>query len=248
MFQDPCCPREDAPDQGMDIMRMFLCGLAATFACFFAIATPAAAETVNCPLTEARRSITNTLPSGWRQTPVVSRLTETRVDNVGGELTMVCQYSAAGAVLREVPAGQTCVARTGGFECGPSGSPPPTPTSESHASGTFTVRGTYNIDFDTGAETPRPAADFWYEVIRSGESYLTSRNGARLSIMSATEPGYSGCTAATYTDARTRIETITAGRWICVRTSEGRIGEFRIESIDRFSAPSRMTMRFTTWR
>lgn len=229
-------------------MRSLLCGLAAAFAVLMS-ATPAAAESVNCPLSEARRTITNSIPSGWYQTPVVSRLTETRVDNIGGQMTMVCTYSAAGSVMREVPSGQVCTARSGGFECGPSSAPPPTPVSETHAAGTFTTRGTYHFDLDAGAETAtRTGAEFWYEVIRPGESYFTPRNGARIAVRTSTEPGYSGCTSASYTDSRVRIETIPARAWICVRTNEGRVGQFKIDSIDRFARPQSATITFATWR
>ncbi len=227
-------------------MRMLLGGLAATFAVLLS-ATPAGAETFNCPITTANRSITNTLPSGWYTTPVRSRLTETRVDNIGGQPTMVCVYSEAGNVLREVAAGQTCTARSGGFECASSGGPAPMPTSDAHSTGTFAVRGTYEFDLDEGAESPRAVAEFWYEVARNNETYFTPRNGARIAIIGASEPGYAGCTGATYTNARTRLETLT-GPWLCVRTNEGRVGQFRIDGVDHVATPRRMTITHTTWR
>jgi hypothetical protein len=229
-------------------MRSLLCGVAAMCASLFVFSAPAAAESVNCPLTTAQRDVTTPVPSGWYTTPVRSRLTETRVFNMGSQPTMLCQYGEAASVMREVPAGQTCVARSGGFECAAAGGPAPAPVSETHAAGTFTVRGTYNIDFDAGAEAPAAAADFWYEVIRDNETYFTPRNGARIAVLRTTEPGYSGCTAATYTTARTRIESTTGGHWFCVRTSEGRIAQFRIDGVDRFSRPRTMTITFATWR
>lgn len=228
-------------------MRSLLCGVAAAFASLFLFAAPAAAESLDCPLTTAQRNITNSVPSGWYTTPVRSRLTETRVADIGGQQTMICEYGAAGLVMREAPASQMCVARSGGFECAAAGGPAPTPTSETHASGAFTVRGTYNIDFDAGAEASGAAAEFWYEVFRDNETYFTPRNGARIAILGAAEPGYSGCTSATYTDARTRIEGTTGGHWFCVRTNEGRVGQFRIDGIDRFARPRTMTITFATW-
>lgn len=228
-------------------MRMLLSGFAAAIAFLLVSApTPAAAESVNCPLPTVTRGITATLPSGWYTTPVRSRLTETRVMDIGGQPTMACVYSEAATVLREVPAGQVCTARAGGFECGSSSAPAPTPTSEVHATGTFTVRGTYEFDLDAGAEAPRANAEFWYEVIRDGETYFTPRRTARIAAIGVTEPGYAGCTSATLATTRTRIET-ARGPWFCFRTNDGRIGQFRVDGVDRFSRPARMTITYTTW-
>lgn len=228
-------------------MRMMLGGLAALFAAL-AVATPAAAESIDCPLPSVRRSVTTTLPSGWFSTPVESRLTEARIDMIGAQAHMTCVYGEAARVMREVPSGQTCTPRSGGFECSTSGGAAPAPASEAHSSGAFNVRGTWHFDLDAGAESARAGAEFWYEVIRDGETYLTPRNGARYAVRSMSEPGYAGCTAATYVDARLRIESIPGRAWICVRTSEGRIGEFRIDGVDRFSSPRSMTITHTIWR
>jgi hypothetical protein len=231
----------------MVIMRMLLGGLGAVVSLFLITAqTPAAAEAVNCPLTTAQRAITNSLPSGWYTTPVRSRLTETRVMNIGDQQTMACVYGDAATVLREVPAGQVCTARSGGFECGSASAPAPAPASEVHSSGAFTVRGTYDFDLDGGAEAPRASSDFWYEIIRDGETYFTPRGAARIAAMGATEPSYAGCTSATLAAARTRIETASGG-WFCFRTNEGRIGQFHVDGVDRFTRPVRMTITYSTW-
>jgi hypothetical protein len=143
---------------------------------------------------------------------------------------------------------QTCVARSGGFECAAAGAPPPTPVSEAHASGTFNVRGTYNFDLDAGAEAPGADSDFWYEVFRNNETYFAPLNGARLAVLTTDEPSYADCTGASYTDARTRIETMPGRSWICARTSDGRISRFRIDGVNHLTAPRTMTITFVTWR
>ena len=198
------------------------------------------------PLTTAQRGITNALPSGWYTTPIRSRLTEARVVDIGGQRTMPCVYGEAATVMREIPAGQVCTARTGGFECGSASGPAPTPTSEAHSSGAFSVRGSYDFDLDAGAEAPKTSSEFWYEVVREGESYFTPRRGARIAAMGASEPRYARCTSATMTGTRTRrIET--AGAWFCFRTNDGRIGQFHVDSVDRFARPARITITYTTW-
>lgn len=230
-------------------MRIVLAAAAFALSCLALTPAPAAAESFECPLTTARRGITNTLPSGWFATPVQSRLMSTRVGAIGSQPTMMCDYGGAGLVMREVPADQTCVARTGGFECAAAGGPAPTPSSETHAAGTFTVRGTYEFDLDTGAEAPRTTSDFWYEIYRNNETYFTPRNGAQLAVFGASEPSYSDCAAATTASTRTRIETMGAGAaWVCVRTSEGRIARLHIDGVNHLPRPRVMTITFATWR
>jgi hypothetical protein len=224
-------------------MRIFWSGLAVTLGFFLLGAMPAAAESFDCPLPTARRAITNTLPSGWYMTPVQDRLTEARVDIIGGQATMVCIYGGAGNIMREVAADQTCAARSGGFECGGGSVPPPSPSSETYASGALEVRSSFSFDLDSGA-LGGASSDIWYESVRAGENYLTPRHGARIAVSGASEPGYDGCTAATYAATRARLETIGARAYICVRTSEGRIAQFRIDSI----AGRVMTITYATWR
>lgn len=228
-------------------MRLILGGVAAALALFISVAQ-AAAESVDCPVASVRRGVTTALPRGWFSTPVESRLTEARIDMVGRQAHMTCVYGEAGRIMREVPSGQTCTPRSGGFECSAAGGSTPAPVSEAHATGTFNVRGTWHFDLDAGAESARAGAEFWYEVIRDNETYLTPRNGTGYAVLGASEPGYAGCTAAAYTEARQRIESIPGRAWICVRTSDGRLGQFRIDGVDRFSSPRRMTITYTTWR
>jgi hypothetical protein len=75
------------------------------------------AVTIKSPLNLARRTITDTLPSGWWTTPFLWNLTQTKIDNSGGGPTLVCMYGLSGSVQRLAPSGETCVAETGGFAC-----------------------------------------------------------------------------------------------------------------------------------
>jgi len=79
--------------------------------------TALAATQVNCPQQQAKRMITDRLPSGWWTTPVVDRLSQTKVMNVGGKPTLMCIYGNAGSIQREAPRGKACRAVTGGFTC-----------------------------------------------------------------------------------------------------------------------------------
>jgi hypothetical protein len=71
---------------------------------------------INCPLDRATRTITERLPPEWWTTSVVDRLSATRVEEVGGEPTLVCIYGRSGSVLRRAPSA-ACHALPGRFRC-----------------------------------------------------------------------------------------------------------------------------------
>lgn len=75
------------------------------------------AATIQCPLPEAHRTITNPLPQGWWTTPIVNRLSAVRVGKIGGKPTLICEYGASGSIQRRAPTGETCKAVGKGFSC-----------------------------------------------------------------------------------------------------------------------------------
>ena len=111
---------------GMDIMRMFLCEQ-----------PPLSASSSRSLHRRRRNSQLPAHPKRAVRSPTRFQAAgvntcrpaalPANVDNVGGELTMINHYSAAGAVLREVPAGRTCVAHAIGFRMRlPPAAAPPT--------------------------------------------------------------------------------------------------------------------------
>ncbi len=239
-------------------MRSLLGGIATLFAfVFISLSTvqTASAETINCPLPDAQRTITNTLPSGWWTTPIVNSLTETRIQDIGGTPALVCVYGAAGSVQRNAPDNHTCTARTGGFDCTPRVRLTPIPlpipiprpgmTPAVHAQGGGVVRQTYMFDLDTGAETGA-GADFWFRAVTATEMYIEPQNGARLALGDRSERGFTGCSSASFSTARIPLASIPVGSFVCVRTSDDRISQFRMSAITP-SSPRVLTINFTTW-
>jgi hypothetical protein len=231
-------------------MRTFLAGLAAVLATFFFAATPAAAESIECPLSQARRTITNTLPSGWWTTPIVNDLTETRVQDIGGEPALMCVYGPSGSVQRNAPANQSCTARTGGFDCTPRlrvpiPIPMPTPTPVTHSTGSLSVPQTYVFDLDAG--TVGGDGDIWFHAVTNTQLYLEPRGGAQMAVGDRSNRGLAGCSAAAFATARVALSAAPAGSYVCVRTNEGRISQFRVNAISDGS-PKTLTLGYTTWR
>lgn len=81
---------------------------------------PSDPKFVQCPLEQARTEIVSELPKGWWQTPFVGPLVGTRVQIVGDDKLLVCEYQAYTAqagVMMKVPASMDCDAVDGGFNC-----------------------------------------------------------------------------------------------------------------------------------
>ena len=84
---------------------------------FAALPNQASAATrIMCPLSQANRTITEQLPPEWWTTPVVDRLSGTRVHKIGGELALVCIYGSSGSIQRNAPSG-ACFEIRDGFSC-----------------------------------------------------------------------------------------------------------------------------------
>lgn len=219
---------------------------------FGAFAGSALAETtIRCPLSQAKRTITDPLPRGWWTTPVVDRLSGTRVQQIGGRPALVCLYGNSGSVQRKPPVGQTCTPTRRGFRC-VSGSPRPGPRRGSGtepraaAAGTITVRQTYMFDLDRGREQRR-GADFWFEAETRDLLYLTPKNNARIGVGNRSNRGFAGCSRARFSGNRVSLRDIPVGSYVCAKTSEGRISQFRVLALSSGS-PKTLRLRFTTWR
>jgi hypothetical protein len=233
-------------------MRIMLTGLAAVFAFLVFAPAPAAAAPIECPLSQARRTITNDLPSGWWTTPLVNNLSETRVQEIGGEPALVCVYGASGSVQRNAPANQSCTARTGGFDCTPRirmpvPLPVPTPgaTPVTHSTGPLSVPQTYVFDLDAGGVGGE--GDIWFHAVTNTQLYLEPRDGAQMAVGDRSNRGFAGCSAASFSTARVALSAVPVGSYVCVRTNEGRISQFRVNAVCSGS-PKTLSLGYTTWR
>lgn len=224
--------RSDVPTR---LGALALTGLAA-------LSGPALAERINCPHDQVRREITTPLPSGWWNTPIVSRLSETRVITVGGRRALQCVYANSGSIQRYAPEGANCRAVSGGFECDTAPSGPSTFSSKA-----LNIPQTYTADLDRGSVGAGAGADIWFQAETAELLYITPRNGARLGVGNRANRGYAGCSAARFSTDRVSLRDIPVGSYVCVRTNEGRISQFRVNAISGGS-PRTLSIGFTTWR
>ena len=222
--------------------RIATAALLAVFATGIGAEIAAAAE-INCPLRQIRREVVTPLPSGWWYTPIINSLTDTRIITFGdGSKALQCIYGPAGTIMRKPPRGQTCTARRGGFTCrGGSGS-----TVRLVFSGRQRIKQTYAVDFDRNSRNSRDS-DLWFEAEDRDLYYLVPQNGAMISVGNRSNRGHAGCARARFTRNRVSLRDVPAGSYVCYRTNEGRIGQFRMNGITR-GVPKYIDLSYTTWR
>lgn len=208
-----------------------------------AAAEPAFADSdIRCPLSQARRVITDSLPAGWWTTPIVNRLTDTRVQDIGGEPALVCVYGSSGSVQRKAPPGESCSAVAGGFTCVSSRPSGP----QTHTTGLLQVQQTFEFDLDRG-QVGGTSADLWFQAETDDLLYLVPRNGALIGVGDRSNRGYAGCRSARMNDSRVSLRDIPSGSYVCVTTNEGRISQFRVNGVSG-GFPRTLSLGYTTWR
>ncbi len=217
---------------------------------------------ISCPLTTANRTLSDTLPAGWRVVPYSERVAATRVSNSGALQTLICDYGQAGIVQKAGPSDHTCTGRIGGFTCNltvvsAGNTPTATPGGPIiHRSGSVAVRARSEIDFDSGAiSTGSGQSDlvFFYDSTHrwtldtlSSTAYWRHNLPTRLGKAGcAAEVGIPGsrCLIDHYT-----ITTPEVGRSACVITNQGRLVEFTVTSISAADAATPVIQfTYTTW-
>ena len=200
---------------------------------------------ITCP-TQARREIVSPLPpGGWWQTPIIENLHNTTIAPIGGVQSLICEYGVVGSIQRHVPPGMICHPEPGGFACMVPGPPPPPPNPGTHSTGAVTLHQTYMVDFDTGAVVI-PGADLWFEAVDPVHKFLAPQNGAGIAVGDRSNRGWEGCRFASFSYGRVPLAAVPVGSYICMRTNQGRISQFRMNGISGGPVQT-LQLGFTTW-
>ena len=209
--------------------------LPATRACFYVGPNYSGAQFCRPP------GATNTLP-----TPLNDAFTSVRV--YGGAQAQLCVNPNFGGFCRVIthntpllgPVINDRASSVRVFAAAPP--PPPTPLPLSIVSdGLFSLPATRRMNLDTGT-MGGPGADILYRNIATGR-WLTPLNGARLARGAGTNRGYAGCSAETWSGAPLPFAALSVGTYVCVRTNQGRISQFRVNSYSGLT----MNFGYTTW-
>lgn len=117
-----------------------------------------------------------------------------------------------------------------------------------HSTGPIELRQTWLADFDSGREVNNvPSADIWFQAETERRLFLVPRNGAEMAVGDRSNRGRNGCRDEVYSAERVSLWTLPVGSYVCMRTNEGRISQFRINGLTPDS-PRTLSLGYTTWR
>lgn len=122
--------------------------------------------------------------------------------------------------------------------------PPPPPAPVVLSEGTFQLSPQQNVNLDNGVVGPA-GADLSYAVAGFTRQ-LVPVNGAQISFTNGAQRGFAGCSGASFNNGPVLQASLSIGSFVCVRTSEGRISEFRVDAIGNILGI--LTVRYTTWQ
>jgi hypothetical protein len=130
------------------------------------------------------------------------------------------------------------------YVAGPLPPPPPPvpPAPVTYSTGPINLMQTYEADLDQG-NVGGPGSDIWYEAVTATNKFITPRNGARLALGDGSNRGFAGCSTESFSAQRISLYDVPVGTYVCVRTSEGRISQFRLNGF----AGTTMKLGYTTW-
>tara|TARA_R110000868_G_scaffold80018_48_gene227495 strand:+ start:2315 stop:3109 length:795 start_codon:yes stop_codon:yes gene_type:complete len=202
----------------------------------------AAFQTISCPLENLRREVTTDLPEGWWSTPQIWPLQTTRIIELGGRTALQCDYGPSGSIQIYAPDAANCEARAAGFRCESTAA---APVPRTYSTGEINIPQTYLADLDRG-RVGSVGADIWFQADTPDQLYLAPKNGSAIGVGDRSNRGYSGCSTARFTNARVLLRDIPVGSYVCLRTDQGRISQFRVNRISGGS-PKSVTIGYTTY-
>ncbi|HEY0918652.1 SH3 domain-containing protein [Devosia sp.] len=121
--------------------------------------------------------------------------------------------------------------------------PPPVPEAPvTFSTGSIALQQTFTANLDNGT-VGAAGADIWYQAVNAAEKYVTPRNGAQLALGDRSNRGYAGCSTESYSNASIPLWDMPPGSYVCVRTNQGRISQFRLNGF----TGTTMNLGYTTW-
>lgn len=111
------------------------------------------------------------------------------------------------------------------------------------STGPIDLQQTYLADLDSGSVVNDGSSDLWYEAETDVDKFLTPKNGARIAVGDGSNRGYAGCAAESFDDARVPLADMPVGTYVCVKTDEGRISQFRVNGF----MGTTIRLGYTTW-
>lgn len=111
-----------------------------------------------------------------------------------------------------------------------------------HSTGPIDLQQTWDMNLDNGASGDA-GGDVWYRAVTATEKYLQPINGARMALGDGSNRGFTGCNAESFSTAKIALDDAPVGTYICAKTNEGRISQFRVNGF----VGTTMKIGYTTW-
>lgn len=221
--------------------KTFTHGLTAAFVLtiglFAADTAKAERRVIECPASITGKVVN--APARWTALETTRDLQNTRVIEDGRRDILRCAYGQAGRIQRQGPQDATCRAVDRGFVC-----EVPDPRPVTHSTGQRQIDQTFTINLDNG-NVGAGGADLWLQAPNAIVRLLTPRNGAVFSV-GPNQRGYDGCKTASFSSNSMPLITVPVGTYVCYKTDQGRIGEFRMNDVDR-QPTTKIRIGYTTW-
>lgn len=109
------------------------------------------------------------------------------------------------------------------------------------STGLIELQQTYTANLDNGTTGGGAGADIWYEAVTAVQKYITPRNGALIAVGDG--GGYDSCSSTDMTNDRIPLADIPPGTYVCVKTNQNRISQFRVNGF----IGTTMKLGYTTW-
>jgi len=118
--------------------------------------------------------------------------------------------------------------------------PPVVPVTFS--TGPIDLPQTFTANLDNGT-VGGGGVDIWYQAVTAVEKYITPRNGATIAVGDGSNRGYEGCLMESFSGDDVPLADIPVGTYVCVKTNQGRISQFRVNGF----MGTTMKLGYTTW-
>ena len=198
---------------------------------------------IQCPMGKIKVEVATDFPEGWETKPVERRIQSVNVVRIEGRgQVLQCNYGAGFIVTSKAPANKTCeVEDNTGFKCNDAVSRRP---ETAHTAGvTLSPRDVVNMD---GSGNGPWDSDVWLQGNTQNSAMLSSFGDALMG-KPGRQQGYNGCKNARFASRAIKLEDMNVGDYVCVKTSEGRIAEFRINEL-RIGRDISVSIGYTTWK
>lgn len=120
--------------------------------------------------------------------------------------------------------------------------PEPPEVPDTFSTGPIELMQTYTANLDNGS-VGGAGTDIWYEAETAVEKYITPQNGASIAVGDGSNRGYEGCFEESFSTARVPLADIPPGTYVCAKTNQGRISQFRVNGF----VGTTMKLGYTTW-